>query len=518
MPGVEVWGGVECTVNRVQDQYFDQLHWSGHARRIEDLDLFAWLGIRTLRYPILWERIAPDGLSKADWSWADERLERLHELGIRPIIGLLHHGSGPLSTSLLDPAFPEKLAEFAGAVAQRYPWIDAYTPVNEPLTTARFSSLYGLWYPHRRDDRSFARALLNQVNATKRAMHAIRQVNPQAQLVQTEDLAKTYSTPSLDYQADFDNARRWLSLDLLTGRITKKHFLYGYLTDEGISANELAELVDEPCPLDILGINYYITGERFIDEKLERYPEFAHGGNGRQRYADVEAVRVCTEGPSRVGGLITEVWQRYHLPLVVTEVHLGGTRDEQLRWLYEVWKDVNQLRQVKVDIRAITPWALLGSFNWHTLVTRNEGRYEPGAFDVRSNPPRPTALAMAVRSLAMEGSFDHPALDMPGWWRRPERLLYQPVPRRDRTPVQIEPINGDNNFPLFWVNSPFSNSKTLYSQNPRQVLITVAEGTLGRAFVRLCEERGLPYQALSHRELDISDPDQVGEALNLTST
>ena len=54
---------------------------------------------------------------------------------------------GPAYTSLADPEFPEKLAEYAGAVAKRYPWIGHYTPVNEPLTTARFSGWYGLWYP-----------------------------------------------------------------------------------------------------------------------------------------------------------------------------------------------------------------------------------------------------------------------------------------------------------------------------------------------------------------------------------
>ncbi len=37
-----------------------------------------------MRYPVLWERTAPDGLESAGWSWADERLERLRELGIQP--------------------------------------------------------------------------------------------------------------------------------------------------------------------------------------------------------------------------------------------------------------------------------------------------------------------------------------------------------------------------------------------------------------------------------------------------
>jgi dTDP-4-dehydrorhamnose reductase len=192
---LELWAGVECSVNRVGDSYFDQLERSGHARRVEDLELFAGLGVRAVRYPVLWERTAPDGLTRADWSWADERLLRLRELGLRPIVGLVHHGSGTRETSLIDPAFPEKLAVFARAVAARFPWVEDYTPINEPLTTARFSGLYGHWYPHGRDDLTFARAQLTQCRAVVLAMRAIREVNPQARLVQTEDLGKTFSWP-----------------------------------------------------------------------------------------------------------------------------------------------------------------------------------------------------------------------------------------------------------------------------------------------------------------------------------
>src|SRR5688572_21198495 len=104
---IELWGGLECTLNRVGDRYFDQIESTGHAARAQDLELFAALGLRTLRYPVLWEAIAPRGLVSADWRRTDERLARLRELGMEPIVGFIHHGSGPLHTSLLDPAFPE---------------------------------------------------------------------------------------------------------------------------------------------------------------------------------------------------------------------------------------------------------------------------------------------------------------------------------------------------------------------------------------------------------------------------
>jgi dTDP-4-dehydrorhamnose reductase len=269
----ELWGGIECTVNRVGDCYFDQCQKSGHAQRIDDLDILSSLGIRALRYPVLWEKVAPEGVNQADWRWTDERLQRLRELEIRPIAGLVHHGSGPRHTSLLDDGFAEGLAEYAGAVATRYPWLNDYTPVNEPLTTARFSGLYGHWYPHANDGLSFARALLNECRATVLAMNAIRKVNPQARLVQTDDLGKTSSTEALVYQADFENERRWLAFDLLCGRVTREHSMWGYLRWVGIASAELEWFLRHPCPPDIIGINHYLNSERFLDERLERYPQ-----------------------------------------------------------------------------------------------------------------------------------------------------------------------------------------------------------------------------------------------------
>src|SRR5213076_1577025 len=95
-----LWGGLECTVNRVRDHYFSQMEKNGHAARLQDIERFASLGIRAIRYPVLWERTAPDGIDRADWTWPDERLPALRELGVTPIVGLLHHGSGPRHTSL----------------------------------------------------------------------------------------------------------------------------------------------------------------------------------------------------------------------------------------------------------------------------------------------------------------------------------------------------------------------------------------------------------------------------------
>jgi dTDP-4-dehydrorhamnose reductase len=139
---MEIWGGVECTVARVKNRVHDQLKLNGHENRPGDLELFAGLGIKKIRYPLLWEKSAKN--PEAFFALHDPRLNKLKELKISPIIGLVHHGSGPFFTNLSDKDFPLYLAEFAMCVAERYPWIQFYNPVNEPLTTARFSVLYGV--------------------------------------------------------------------------------------------------------------------------------------------------------------------------------------------------------------------------------------------------------------------------------------------------------------------------------------------------------------------------------------
>ena len=474
-PTIEIWGGVECTLNRVGTQWHDQLERSGHAGRDADLDRFAALGIRTLRYPVLWERVAPRAIDEPDWTWTDARLTRLGDLGITPIAGLLHHGSGPAYTSLVDPRFPRLLARFAAQVAARYPWLRDYTPVNEPLTTARFSGLYGVWHPHARDGRAFVRALLNQAWGTVLAMQAIRRVNPGARLIQTDDCGRCYGTSTTAAQAAFENERRWLTWDLLTGRVDRSHPMRRYLLDNGATHHELDRFRSAATPPAVVGLNYYLTSDRLLDERLDRYPPRTHGGNGRIKYADVEAVRARRDGIAGHEAHLVEAWQRYKLPVAITEVHLDCSREEQVRWLLEAWHGAHRARAQGADVRAVTPWALLGSFDWDSLVTEARGHYEPGAFDIRAPEPRPTRVATAIRELTSGVTPSDAALLPPGWWRRSSRLLYGPP----SVPVDVP------------------------AAAPRPLLVLGASGTLGHAFHRVCRQRGLPAVCAGRRDVDI---------------
>ena len=475
---LELWGGVECSVVRIGDEYRNQIIDTGHAARLQDIDAMAELGVKAVRYPILWETVAPESPDELDFSWHDKRLKRLRDKGIRVIAGLVHHGSGPRYTNLLDPKFPDHLARYARRVAERYPWIDAWTPVNEPFTTARFSCLYGHWYPHLNDIDATFRATVNQCLATLRAMRAIREVSPTSELIATEDIGRTFSTPELAYQAEHDNGRRWLPFDLLFGRVVEGHQFHRWLRNKAATQEVLDELATGEGRPDIIGFDHYLTSDRFLDHRTERYPGVEAGSNGRDRYVDVEAVRVDKLRPLLGPALrLRETWERYGTPIAITEVHHGCTRDEQVRWLHEMWSAAEQERARGADIRAVTIWALFGMVDWRSLLTRREGHYDVGAFDTRGETPRPTLFAKAAETLGRGEPFEHPVLDLPGWWKRPGRCHGRP---------RFETL-------------PSSSVKA------RPILITGATGTLGQAFSRICAHRGLAHVLTSRADLDICE-------------
>lgn len=482
---IEVWGGLECSINRVGHQYFDQLSFSGHYDRQNDIKEIKNLGLKKIRYPVLWEKHQPEADTSIDWSFVEKNLVELNENGIDVIAGLVHHGSGPAFVNMLDDTFADGLAAYASKVAAKFPWINYYTPVNEPLTTARFCGLYGIWHPHKTDNNSCCRILVNECKATILAMEAIRQINAEAKLVLTDDLGKIHSTPLLQYQADFENNRRWLSFDLLCGKVDPNHQLWDYLLWSGIAEEELRFFLDHSCPPAILGINHYLTSERYIDEHIENYPAHTHGGNFQHRYADVEAVRVGHVRPDGPYKLLKDAWERYHIPMAVTEVHLFCTREEQMRWLSSIWNAAHQLKAEGAEIKAITPWAMLGSYGWNRLLTKPDGDYEAGIFDLSNGVPRPTALAKMMEAYGKGETYQHPVMNNNGWWQRNSRVIYGAEAFFDGVP-----------------------------ENGKHPLIIIGRSNkLSDAFGRICHSRGINHRIFGRHEADLTNHLQIEQLI-----
>jgi dTDP-4-dehydrorhamnose reductase len=164
-------------------------------------------------------------------------------------------------------------------------------------------------------------------------------------------------------------------------------------------------------------------------------------------------------------------------------VHHGCSREEQIRWFMEVWNGAAELKAGGADVRAVTAWGLFGAVDWRSLLRRRDGAYDPGAFDIRAPAPRRTAIGRVAAELAASGTFTHPVLDRPGWWRRHERFYHPP-----ERPAEPAP-------------------------RCRPVLIACG-GRLGEEFARICAHRGLDHALLRFHEMDRADPASIALALD----
>jgi dTDP-4-dehydrorhamnose reductase len=423
----ELWGGIECSLWRLYDQYLNQLEIANREQyALRDLEKFAKLGVKKLRYPVLVESYTN---YDAALRWQNTRaiLNEMHSLGIAPIIEILHHGCGPRNATFLTDHFADNVQRFASEVAVRFPAIEFYCPVNEPLTTARFSGLYGFWYPHHKNRKTFARIFIAQMLATILSIRAVREINPEAKFIQMEDLCKTYSTPVLQYQADFENERRWLTFDIVTSRVLPGHPMWKYLLSCGIKESELHFIAEKAVAPDVLGLNYYVTSERFLDDRVEDYSGLPKGGNGKHEYVDVEAIRVRLNQPSGLQMLARECWDRYSIPIAFSEIHLNGTNDDQIRWFNEAWETAIKMISDGIPVEGICAWALTGSHGWDKLLTQVPGTFERGVFDIRNRQLIDTPYSRFIKDLFEKGESQHPSLAQRGWWRSADRFLKKPV-------------------------------------------------------------------------------------------
>src|SRR5882672_7175716 len=135
----------------------DEYELTGHYRHWRgDLALMRELGVGTARYGIPWHRVNP-AAGRWRWEWADRPLERMLELGIDPIVDLVHYGTPRWITGgFLHPDFPARMAEYAGRVAERFKGrVHWYTPLNEPRIAAWYCGKLGWWPPYRHGWRGF---------------------------------------------------------------------------------------------------------------------------------------------------------------------------------------------------------------------------------------------------------------------------------------------------------------------------------------------------------------------------
>ena len=366
--------GIECSNPTIANGRIrrDQLAECGHYDRWrDDLRLTRDLGLRVLRYGLPLHRVWL-GEGRYDWSFADLVMAEMQRLGIVPILDLCHFGLPDWLGNFQNPDFPLLFRGYCDAVAERYPWVRHFTPVNEIYVTARSSAKDGVWNEQLKSDKAFVTAMKHLVAASILASQEIAQRRPDCVIVQSESAEYTHDAcadPSKDIA--LKNKSRFISLDLLYAHPPDADVCM-YLMDNGLTRAEYDWfMMGEPPGYQIMGNDYY-------------------GGNERICLPDGRTI----SGEDVFGWyLITKMYyDRYKKPVMHTETNVFDA-DRAPEWLWKQWVNVLRMRADGVPVLGFTWYSLVDQIDWDSELTEKLGHVNPcGLYDLERKP-RPVAAA-----------------------------------------------------------------------------------------------------------------------------
>ena len=373
--------GIECSNPTIQNGRVrrDQLEECGHyARWREDLGLVHDLGLKVLRYGLPIHKVFL-GPGRYDWSFADEAMGEMRRLGIIPILDLLHFGLPDWLGSFQNPELPLHFADYCEAVAQRYPWVRYYTPVNEIFVTAKMSAKDGIWNEQLRSDRAFVTAMKHCVAASILATHRIAKHRPDCVIVQSESAEYVHEVKAVQSpEVALANKQRLLSLDLLYAVPPDADAML-YLLDNGLTREEYNWfMAGEPPGYQIMGNDYYGRNEHILKPDGSMCPA-----------EDVMGWYQITK----------EYYERYKKPVMHTETNVFDA-EAAPTWLWKQWVNVLRMRRDGVPVLGFTWYSLVDQIDWDIGLAEKRGKANPcGLYDLDR---RPRPVSEAYRQLLEE--------------------------------------------------------------------------------------------------------------------
>ncbi|MCU1431529.1 MAG: hypothetical protein JWP95_634 [Actinotalea sp.] len=333
----------------------DALDITGHAEQWrDDVEHVLGTGVRHLRYPLRWQRIEREP-GVFDWSQTDRVLGTLHDSGAVPIVDLVHHTSYPdwLMDGFADPRFGRAFVRYSTAVAERYPWVGAYTLFNEPFATLFLAGHEAIWPPYERGVRGLRLLLRSVLPALSDAASVWREALPAAHHVWVDTAEHHTGTGRALAHAAVANDRRHVVLDLAIGHEVdpSRPFLGLLLADEG---EELA--ATPPLQVDVLGLDYYPHSEWFYDDRTGHAP---------------------SPYPLGLAAVAEHYWDRYGLPMMITETNVRGLPSDQTSWLRYTLEQYEEALARGVPLHGYCWFPQVDSTDWDSLLARCAGRADP---------------------------------------------------------------------------------------------------------------------------------------------
>lgn len=299
----------------------------------QDYEQLRHLGIAVSREGIPWPMVDNNGVY--NFSSIDPMIEAMYQHKILPVWDLCHYGY-PNDIDPFTDAFTERFVAYCKAAAtyvsnkMHGPYF--FTPINE---ITFFSFCGGEWgwvapYKNTKEDRFRFRLAL--CKAAIAGIKAIRQILPNARMVNIDPLVQVVAP--LDRPDQQQAAWHETYVDTLLAW----DILYG---------KEHPELGGAPEILDIVGANNYSFGQM----------EYREHGPHQALPPDDHRIKPLCE-------LLHTVWERYKRPMIIGET--SGMNEGREDWLRDVMDESLAAVDSGIELHGVCLFPAVDMPDWHT--------------------------------------------------------------------------------------------------------------------------------------------------------
>ncbi|MDF1493171.1 glycoside hydrolase family 1 protein [Caproiciproducens sp. CPB-2] len=358
---------------------------SDHYHRYkEDIALMSEMGLKSYRFSIAWTRILPNGVGEINQKGVDfynRLLDELAKYNIEPIVTMYHFDlpaaldkkGGWLNRDTID-AFENYARLLFRLYGDR---VKYWLTINEQNTMILNSQWLGVKIL---SEKELYQQNHNMMVAHAKVTLACREILPNAKIGPAPNIVAIY--PATCHPDDilaagnYSALRNWLVLDMACfGRYN--HVVWDYFVKHGLEPEILdhdLELCKKAKP-DFIGFNYYFS------ETVEKYGKNGNVSGKADFYAKTRNANLpLTEfgwevDPVGFHVTLREIYDRYRLPVIVTENGLGGydTRDKngeiiddyRIEYLREHIRQMKAAADEGVEIWGFHPWSAIDLVSTH---------------------------------------------------------------------------------------------------------------------------------------------------------
>lgn len=328
---LENWSSIKPVAKKA-DNYVSSTATNHYHDYAGDFDLAKKMHMNAWRFSIEWSRFQPSSPEEWDASASEhyrQYISELHRRGLEPVVTLFHFtlpvwfaemgGFERRANVKYFVAFAERLLSELG------PNVKYIITINEPEVYAVESYLQGHWPPQRQSWRT-TRAVLNNLALAHRKIAKIAHEKSRRFKV---SIAKN---SAFVYPGD----DAWLTVRSAAWR-------------QFIQDDYFLRKVAKYC--DFLGINYYFSS------RVYGYREH----NPNEKVSDLG----WDMHPADIARVVERVYEKYKLPIMITENGLADDKDEHRQWwISQTLIALSKVVKENIPLIGYLHWSLTDNFEW----------------------------------------------------------------------------------------------------------------------------------------------------------